>query len=99
MTKGPLEAWSRLIWSNPQAPLAGLLTVVSTVNKLHFKHVGFELQKLTKAGFFTAFICLYSRVVVWLFFQKLKDQIPKTQAIFFQNSSNIFQKLKEISKN
>jgi len=32
------------------------------------------------------------------FFQKLKDQIPKTQAIFFQNSSNIFQKLKEIWK-
>ena len=48
----------------PELPsqVEGLLTVVSTVKKLHFKNVGFEPQKLTKTGiFFADFIRPYRR--------------------------------------
>ena len=40
----------------------GLLTVVSIVKKVNFRNVGFEPQKLTFAGFFSAaFMCSYRR--------------------------------------
>ena len=48
----------------PELPwqVEGLLTVVSTVKKLHFKNVGFEPQKLTKTGiFFADFIRPYRK--------------------------------------
>ena len=48
----------------PELPsqVEGLLTVVSTVKKLHFKNVGFELQKIDLSWIFLAdFIYPYRR--------------------------------------
>ena len=47
--KASFETQNGQIGSTPELPwqVEGLLTVVSTVKKLHFRNVGFEPQKLT----------------------------------------------------
>ena len=47
--KVSFETQNSQIGSTPELPwqVEGLLTVVSTVKKLHFRNVGFEPQKLT----------------------------------------------------
>ena len=58
------EAKNSQIGSTPELPwqVESLLTVVSTVKKLNFRNVGFEPQKLTQTGIFSAdFICPYRR--------------------------------------
>ena len=52
--KDPLRLGPTSFGPIPELPwqVEGLLTVVSTVKKLHFRNVGFEPQKLTFAGFF-----------------------------------------------
>ena len=47
----------------PELPwqVVGLLTVVSTVKKLHFRNVGFEPQILTQTGIFSADALIYRR--------------------------------------